>query len=144
MIRKILVALDDTAIAPRVLEAATEIAERFDAELHLFRAVDIPPEFPAAAANADPHDLLPEFLTARGAEALRQLALGNPRANQHVPVLGVGEPWRAIQDAADRLGVDLIVMGSHAYHWPDRLLGSVAGHMANQGHANVLVVRPAR
>ena len=76
MIRKILVAVDDTAIAPRVLAAASEIAERFDAELHLVRALDVPPEFPAAAADADPHDALPAFLTARARESMAALTAG--------------------------------------------------------------------
>jgi universal stress protein A len=143
MIHRILVALDETPVASRVLAMATEIAERFDATLLLLRVIDIPPEFPAAAANADPHDALPAFLTAQGVAALQALAAGNPRALVHPPIVRSGDPWQAIQREADQNAVDLIVVGSHAYHWQDRLLGSVAGTLANRGHANVLVVRPA-
>ncbi len=144
MIRKILVALDATPIAPRVLSAASEIADRFDAELHLVRALDVPPEFPAAAADADPHDALPAFLTARARESMAALTAGNARAALHPLTIVAGDPWHVIQAAGDRLGVDLIVIGSHVFGWTDRLLGSVAGHLANQGHINVLIVRPAR
>lgn len=141
MIRRILAALDNTAIAPRVLALATEMAERFDADLHLFRAVQVPPEFPAAAANATPDDPLPAHLAREAAEALREMAAGNERALAHPPEVGFGDPWRAIVDAGDRLDVDLLVVGSHVYHWPDRVLGTVAGNLANRGHRNVLVVR---
>lgn len=141
MIRRILAALDDTAIAPRVLAIATEIAERFDADLHLFRAVQVPPEFPAAAANATRDDPLPAHLAKEALEALHRLAAGHPRALAHPPEIGFGDPWRAIVEAGDRLDVDLLVVGSHVYHWPDRVLGTVAGNLANRGHRNVLVVR---
>ena len=144
MMRKILVGLDDSAIATKVLSSASEIAERFDAELHLVHALDVPPEFPAAAANADPHDALPAHLAAQATAHLAALAKGNVRALRHPPIVIAGDPWHVIQQAGDRLGADLIVIGSHAFGWPDRILGSVAGHLANQGHINVLVVRPAR
>jgi len=141
VIRRILVALDDTAIAPRVLAVATEIAERFDADLHLFRAVLVPPEFPAAAANGAPDDPLPAYLEHEALAKLHQLAEGNARALAHAMEVGFGDAWRAIVEAGDRLDVDLLVVGSHVYHWPDRLLGTVAGNLANRGHRNVLVVR---
>ena len=141
MIRNILVALDGTPIAPRVLASATEIAEQFDARMFLFRAVMLPQEFPAAAANASPRDALRDVLVREAAQELRRLAAGNARASVEAPVIGHGDPWRAIVDAAERLDVDLTVVGSHLYHWPDRVLGTVAANLANRGHRNVLIVR---
>jgi nucleotide-binding universal stress UspA family protein len=141
MIRAILVALDTTAIAPRVLAVATEIADRFDARLFLFRAVQVPPEFPAAAAHATSDDPLPRHLAEGAAADLRILAGGNPRAGLEDPIVAFGDPWLAIVATGDRLDVDLVVVGSHLYHWPDRVLGTVAGNLANRGHRNVLVVR---
>lgn len=141
MIRRILVALDDTAIASRVLETATEVAERFDARMFLFRAVMVPQEFPAAAANAAPRDALADVMAAEAMKGLSMLAAGNPRAIIEAPVVGRGDPWRAIVEAGDRLDVDLTVVGSHLYHWPDRILGTVAANLANRGHRNVLIVR---
>jgi len=141
VIRNILVALDGTAIAPLVLTAATEVAERFDARMFLFRAVMIPQEFPAAAADGGPRDSLRAMLVAEARQELRVLATGNGRASIEEPVIGHGDPWRAIVEAADRLDVDLTVVGSHLYHWPDRVLGTVAANLANRGHRNVLIVR---
>jgi nucleotide-binding universal stress UspA family protein len=117
------------------------VAPRFDAALHLFRAVLVPPEFPAAAARAAAGDPLPAHLAEEARATLLRYAAGNPRAQAHPPEVGFGDPWRAIVDASDRLDADLVVVGSHLYHWPDRVLGTVAGELANRGHRNVLVVR---
>lgn len=141
MIRRILAALDDTAIAPRVLALSVEVAERFDADLYLFRAVLVPPEFPPAAAHGAHANPLPDHLTHEARASLRRLAAPHPRALAHEPHVGFGDPWHAIVEAADRLDVDLIVVGSHAYHFPDQLLGTVAGSLANRSHRDVLVVR---
>lgn len=140
MIASVMAALDGTAIAPRVLAVATEIAERFDAKMYLFRAIHVPPEFPAAAAHALPDDPLPASLTHRAAAELLALAAGNPRASNATLVIEEGDPWRAIIAASDRLSIDLVVMGSHTYHWPDQLFGTVAARLANRGHRNVLIV----
>lgn len=141
MIRRILVALDATDSARRVLAAATEIADRFDAQLHLFRALLVPPEIPPAAAGGSHEDTLSAHLVQEAARSLSLLAEGNSRALANPPHVGFGDPWRAIVEAGDALDVDLVVVGSHLYHWPDRVLGTVAGDLANRGHRNVLVVR---
>ena len=139
MIATVLVALDASARAPGVLAAATEIAARFDARLILYRAITVPPDFPAAAhaAHGDP---LPAYLLRAATSELESLAADNPRARVEPPVVTVGQPWRAIVDIADRLQVDLIVIGSHGYHGLDRILGTTAGRVANHAHRNVLIV----
>lgn len=140
MITTILVALDDKPIAARVLAVATEIADRFDARMLLLRVIHVPPEFPAAAGGASRRDPLAAHLHARAAEELAALARDNARASAEAPILISGEPWRTIVEAGDVFDADLIVMGSHVHRWPDRLLGTNAGHLANQGHRDVLIV----
>ena len=145
MIKTLLVALDDSSRAAGVLASATEVAERFDARMILYRAITIPPEFPAAAhsSHADPLDAA---LHRSAVAALRALSAGNLRASLEPPVIGTGQPWRAIVEVADQLQVDLIVIGSHGYHGLDRILGTTAGKVANHAHRNVLIVHaePAR
>ena len=46
-----------------------------------------------------------------------------------------------IRYAAEELGVDLIVMGSHDPHFTDYLIGSNAAHVALHTPCSVLVVR---
>jgi universal stress protein F len=139
MIRTLLVCLDNSTRAPAVLAAATEIAERFDARMILYRAIVIPPEFPAAAHTVT-SDPLPDFLRRTAVDELHQLSKDNPRATVEPPVVGVGQPWRAIVEAADRLAVDLVVIGSHGYHGLDRVLGTTASKVTNHARRNVLVV----
>ena len=139
MIASVLVALDNSARAPGVLAAASEIAERFDAKMILYRAIVVAPEFPAAGhvAHGDP---LPDYLVQTAARELSAIARGNARASIEPPMVSIGQPWRAIVETADRLDVDLIVIGSHGYHGLDRILGTTAGKVANHANRNVLIV----
>lgn len=141
MIRTILVALDASPRAPEVFAAANEIASRFEARMLLLRALDVPPEFPPAA-HVSGGDALPAYLAKRAREDLEAIAAGNPHADLEHLVIVDGQPWRAILSAADRLDVDLIVLGSHGYDALDRLLGTTAGKVANLAHRSVLVVHP--
>jgi nucleotide-binding universal stress UspA family protein len=140
VIRSILVALDASPRAQVVFRAACEIAERFDASMHLFRAIMIPPEFPASGAGGSHPDALAVALRTQAERELGSFAAGHPRASLDPPEVGVGQPWRAILDAAERLGSDLIVLGSHGCGGLDRLLGTTAGKVANHASCNVLIV----
>jgi nucleotide-binding universal stress UspA family protein len=139
MITKILVALDGSRRAAGVFDAAGEVASSFGATLHPFRAVVVPPEFPAAAAGS-PHDPLFEHLVTEANADLVRLAARAPLLAVEAPVVRVGQPWRLILEVADELDVDLIVLGSHGYHGLDRILGTTAGRVVNFSHRNVLVV----
>jgi nucleotide-binding universal stress UspA family protein len=139
MIRKLLVALDGSPRAAHVFHAAVELAEALGAALHLFRAVTVPPEFPPAG-HVSCADELPAYLLGQAVAQLRAFAGQAPHLDIAQLVLESAQPWRAIIDTADRLEVDLIVVGSHGYHGVDHLLGTNAGRVANLAHRNVLVV----
>jgi nucleotide-binding universal stress UspA family protein len=138
MIVNVLVALDGSRRAPGVFDAAAEVAMRFGAVLHPFRAIFVPPEFPAAGAGT-PRDPLPEYLSREAMGELAQLAARAPYRTAQ-PIVRVGQPWRLILELADELGVELIVLGSHGYHGFDRILGTTAARVANLARHNVLVV----
>ncbi|MGH7440334.1 MAG: universal stress protein, partial [Polyangiaceae bacterium] len=53
----------------------------------------------------------------------------------------VGVPWQAISAAAESVGADLIVLGSHGYGGVDRLLGTTAAKVVNHSPCSVLVVK---
>jgi nucleotide-binding universal stress UspA family protein len=134
----ILAAVDGSERSPGVLSAALEIAERFDARIHLFRAVAVPPEFPAAAAM--PPDSLPQVLAQEARRSLVALAADNPRIRIEDPDLTTPHPWRAVLDAAARVQAELIVVGSHGYGGWDHLLGTNTSKVADRADRNVLVV----
>ncbi len=141
MIRTILVALDGSARAPGVFGRAAEMAALLGAMLHPFRAIFVPPEFPAAAAGtrADP---LPARLTQRAYDDLADVMSQVPSGTVTLapPIVRVGQPWRLIIDVSDEIDADLIVLGSHGYHGFDRVLGTTAARVANMAHRDVLVV----
>ncbi len=134
----VLAAVDGSARARGVFEAALEIAERFDARLHLFRSVAIPPEFAAAAPM--PRDRLPEILEDQARQSLSELAANHARV--HIEELDVtaAQPWRAIIAAAAKVQADLIVIGSHGHSGWDRVLGTNASKVTDHADRSVLVV----
>lgn len=139
MIRRILVALDGSSRSPQVLAAAREIGDRFEAELRLYRVVQLPPDIPPAGpTRAD--DVIPAA-TARAQRELEALAEGLPRIQVETPIVEDLAVWRLIVERADQADIDLLVMGSHGYGTLERLLGTTAANVVNHIQRNVLVVR---
>jgi len=141
MIARILVALDGSPRAPGVFDAAAQVGARFGATLFPFRALFVPPEFPAAAAGSRA-DALPHHLTKTALDELLRLT-GRPAprgVRVDAPTVRLGTPWRLILELSDELDVDLIVMGSHGYNALDALLGTTAARVANLARRHVFVV----
>lgn len=134
----ILAAVDDSSRSEGVLNTALAIAERFDGQVHLFRAVDVPQPFPPAAATTP--DPVPAQLEARARERLEELARQRPRIVIEPPDLSSSHPWQTILSAARRLGAGLIVIGSHGFGGWDRFLGTNAAKVADHAVCHVLVV----
>lgn len=144
MINRILVALDGSDRAAGVFGAAADMAAHFRATLRPFRAVVVPPEFPAAAAGSRPDPLASHLLETAEAE-LAELVNGAPAGViVEPPLVRVGQPWRLILTVAEEIDADLIVVGSHGYHGLDRILGTTAARVANVSSRNVLVVHDHR
>lgn len=139
--RRILAALDVSLRTTPVLQTAIDLAKQYRASLVLFRAVDVPQEFPPAAATHHTDELRPQLL-ATASKDLDELAavarsLGVETSTQ---VVVSTEPWRAIIDAAQSRDADAIVVGSHGYHVIDRLLGTTAARVADRAKVLVIVV----
>ncbi len=134
----ILAAVDGSERSRGVLARAVGVAERFGGTVHLFRAVPVPQEFPAAAPM--PVDPLPEVLTRKTTQWLAELAAGHARVRVEPPDLATTQPWRAIIAAAAKLRADLIVVGSHGFGGWDRVLGTNASKVADHADRDVLVV----
>lgn len=139
MIREILVALDSSPRAPGVFGAAVEIGAPFHARVHPFRAVSIPPEFPAAAFGSV-SDPLPARVKKLALGELARLVEGTTAVDVAPPIVRIGDPARLILEVCDELGVDLVVLGTHGYRGLDRLLGTTAAYVANLAKCSVLVV----
>jgi nucleotide-binding universal stress UspA family protein len=143
MILRLIMALDGSPRAPGVFAAAVELARRFDATIIPFRAIQVPPEFPAAAhtTQADP---LRSYMHQEAVADLSSRFEGVEVKWQAPVVVANGQPWRAILEAAEELDVDLIVLGSHGHDGVDWILGTTAGKVVNLARRNVLVVHDRR
>jgi nucleotide-binding universal stress UspA family protein len=139
VIARILVALDETPRAPSVFRTAAGLAEAFSAELILFRAIDVPPEFPAAGAGGQMDELSPHMAKAAH-EGLMTYARERPDLTSRVLVHANSSAHQSILRAAREHDVDLIVIGSHGYHGLDRILGTTAGMVSNLADRDVFVV----
>ena len=139
--RRILAALDLSARAQPVFQTAIDLAKQYRVPVVLFRAVDVPPEFPPAAATHHGDALRPK-MHADAVNDLDELArlarsLGVETTTH---VVESNEPWRAIIDAAKSSGADAIIVGSHGYRVIDRLLGTTAARVADRAKTLVIVV----
>lgn len=141
--RPILVALDSSPRAPAVLDAALALAGSRGAKVILLRAVGLPPDVPTGAFGLSPGGV-EDLLLEDARKALGDMALRVPPPLLAESLVELGTPWRAICDAAQKCGADLIVLGSHGYGGLDRLLGTTAAKVVNHADCSVWVVRPPR
>lgn len=148
MFTLILAAIDGTAEAAAVVEAAARLAENARARLHLLCAID--PGFfleePAGAVSRqDEEDYPAPAIEREGADRLVAEAATALRARGLAVTASVepGEPAETILRTAARLGADGIVMGHRHRSWLGRLgAASVAVAVMEKAVCPLLVVPP--
>lgn len=143
MQKKVLVALDNSTRAARVFDVGAEFSQKYGAELYLFQTIVVPQEFPAAGASTEA-DTLPTYLMGQAEKVLLELAKRAPKIVVKERIITFGLPAKMILDTADKLDVDLIVMGSHGYRGWDHVLGTTAAAIANRSSRNVLIVHEGK
>jgi nucleotide-binding universal stress UspA family protein len=139
-VKRILVALDASDRAARVLETAAKLAALAGAKLVLYRAVHVSPDLPRAALS-ETDARLEDFLTRNAHRDLEQLASTIAPSLVEQIATSFAVPWDGICGTARERDVDLVVIGSHGYGGLDRLLGTTASKVVNHCDRNVLVVR---
>ncbi|MEZ4405053.1 MAG: universal stress protein [Polyangiales bacterium] len=139
--KKLLVPVDGSPVAPLVLSAAVDYARGHGATITLMRVVSLPTELPVEAYAMTPDDVT--GLLIKGAEAdLARAAEAIPEALRAGTRVELGAPWRAICDVATEEDVDVIVMGAHGHKLLDTLLGTTTGRVVTHSDRSVFVVRP--
>jgi universal stress protein A len=135
----ILVPTDFSANAEQALDYACELAAKLGSTVRLVHAVPMPP---SALQVALPEEIL-EKLVAEHGEALEKLAVPRRASTSFgEPLIEVGDPRDMIVETARRLGVDLIVMGTHGRRGLSRVvMGSVAEDVIRHAPCPVLTVR---
>ncbi len=137
----ILAPIDLSDCSRASLRKAIAIAREFGAELHVVRAIDLP------TAAAAPHGEVPSVdmegyreQMQRGLEEfLEEFDLDGLDVSTDLPV---DAPHAAIVEAAERLGADLVVMGTHGRRGVRRLLlGSTTIKVLRRVAVPILTVR---
>jgi len=144
---RILVPTDFSSPSDVALETAKDLAERFDASIHLLHVLEDP--YSTAAYATEVYGYLPPGIKEtwqRDAETHLNTLLTDAERKRFKATAGVifGSPASGIVDQAEALDCDLIVMGTHGRGGVAHLLlGSVAERVIRTARCPVLTVRGA-
>ena len=146
MLHKLLVPLDGSELAEQALPYATELAQKFDAEVILLWVLQPPPIVPVTEFAVIPYQ--DEAYVERAEEQAREY-LGGIRARlieagirARVAIVKSISVAGAIVDFAEKQAVDLIVKTTHGRSGISRwVFGSVASKVLEQAPCPVFLVR---
>jgi nucleotide-binding universal stress UspA family protein len=141
-IKKILVPLDFSDQADKVLDWAAHLAEEHGSALVLLHVYHLPVEFQQLEGAYLP----PDFWTNVKKEAEQQLAAYAAKLADRnfevVPLVREGYPATVIVEETETQGADMIVIGTHGHTGLKHLLlGSIAERVVQKAPCPVLTVK---
>lgn len=147
--RRLLIAVDDSHVAPFVLRWASFLVERFDARATAIHVLGAPASttglFAATLGSGGIWPVQERAWTDAREDAERWLrrAVADTGADERIATEVIfGDPREEIVTAAQRTGADLLVIGSRGLAGlPRMLLGSVASHVLRHASCPTLVVK---
>lgn len=142
MFKKILapIDLDHTSVNERLLSNAEEMANLYNAELHVITVI---PDYSMSIVGS----FFPKEHEKQALE-VAQVMLKDILSTRTAPAGGLkghvahGTIYDEITKAADKLGCDLIIMASNRPELKDYLLGPNAARVVRHARQSVFVVRP--
>ena len=143
MYSRIVVGTDGSSTADKAVHAAADIARQNGAELHVVTAYRSGTSGMAQGAGAPLVDS--GIGGAVRQEAARQV--GEDAQSHWGDGLEVelhqsgGDPAEAIVSVAEKVGADLVVVGSKGMHGVRRMLGSVPNSVSHAAQCDVLIVK---
>ncbi len=143
MFDTVVIATDGSGSARRAVEAALDLAGKFDATVHALYVVD---EGEVESTPDDVRDVLERALATTGGRALsfvREAATNDGETDADVvTAVRDGAPAAEIQAYADEVDADVIATGTRGRHGDHGfLLGSVAEQVVRNAPMPVLSVR---
>ncbi len=137
---KVLVATDFSDHAHRALERAIDLAQRYEASLHVVHVWDMP--LLARGASMEPSVDWSTLIEASARAELDELVSGLRTSKLSVTsTLTTGSPWERILADAEAQGADLIVVGTHGRTGIRRvMMGSVAERVVRMSPVAVLTI----
>ena len=139
--KHILVPSDLSEAAEQALQYACELGRLLGSQIHLLNVISIPalgvPELGVALTAS-----MIDELVVNNQDALERLARTRCTANLGQVMVRTGDARDVINETAQELGIDLIIMGTHGRRGLSRaLLGSVAETVVRSAPCAVLTVR---
>lgn len=145
--KHILVAIDFSATADKVLEKAIQVAQQNSARLSLLHVVEYMPPMDIASETYAPvsWEIDEEMLVVnsnKSLEALRSkyISDSNNLSNATLSTL-IGTPKQVISQYVADNNCDLVILGSHGRHGISLLLGSTANAVLHDMPCDVLTVK---
>ena len=144
MFKHILVPVDGSPTSLAAIDKAIGLAKSYGSAVTAIYVID---PYPFTVVGADFAYGQDQYLNAARAEAGAAIEAANTRLQQagvqvDSRVVESHAVWRGILEAAETVGADLIVMGSHGRRGLERLvLGSVAQSVLSHTKIDTLVVR---
>ncbi|KPJ68012.1 MAG: universal stress protein UspA [Coxiella sp. DG_40] len=136
--KKILLAVNER-YDQELIQKAVQLSKQFEAKLYLVHAVEYITSYGAAYGVAVGADI-EETLMRNAQEKMRELCKTIDVSEQD-QIVKFGPAKIVILDEAERLKVDLIVIGSHGRHGLRWLMGSTASAVLHTATCDVLAVR---
>jgi nucleotide-binding universal stress UspA family protein len=154
MFKKILVCLDGSAMAEKVLPFAIEQARHFESEMVLFRVIHEPsiislaiPGMPALAMDTPGQERQIKSEELESETYLKKLS-ESIQAKEGIQVSydqTLGTAGEAIVDYAADNAIELIAIATHGRSGPGRtVLGSVADYIIRNAGLPILLIRPTK
>jgi nucleotide-binding universal stress UspA family protein len=139
--KTILVPTDFSELASQALEYAVGLAARLDAKIHLLHVITA--SFTGVRDVAHSSSVI-DASSKEARIALDQLAARyRDRVSVESTRIEIGDPREVIDQVAEKIGADLIAMGTHGRRGVKRmLLGSVAESVVRSAPCPVLTIRP--
>lgn len=143
-IHRILFPTDFSPSAQQAQDYASDLAQKFSAELHVLHVVtDLLPIPGSKGSWVLPDDLMPRLVREAELELAVRMEAALPGGLTVVRSVQAGKPVQAIIDYANGHEIDLIVIGTHGHTGLSHLLlGSIAEKVVRLATCPVLTVHP--
>jgi nucleotide-binding universal stress UspA family protein len=139
----IVVGTDGSETAAEAVSLAVQMAREHHAKLHLVVGVHSPPAVAVPSGGASISDPSGGAQLRHAAQRmLENVAEGVDGLDVEIHT-DVGSPADVIVAVADRVGADLIVVGSKGMRGTRRILGSVPNSVAHKAGCHVLIAKTA-
>ena len=145
MYQSVITGTDGSPTANRAMEKAIELAKRFSAEIHLVNVARKAPALAAANYELGGAAVVAEFEEQQANWSRDSIVeLETRLKGEGMTVTGhamQGDVAESFLEVADKVGADLIVVGSRGMRGAGRVLGSIPNTLSHRAPCDILIVR---